>query len=415
MRILYSRTQAAMGRVSGGAVAHTLGVISGFSQLGELTVMTNEPLYGVDQLKQQIPVEVVKPFGPRGWGELAYNLYYPSRLSAKINEFQPDFVYHRFGGFSYATARVCKQLKVPLVLEFNSSPVRDVRLQAHSPLTRLLMMPKMAVLKWIEVYDLEAAFLIVVPGRPLRKYLLERGSPELHEERVLANPNAVDPERTRPAPPDVCLEIKQNLGIDPGKVVVGFAGSFAPWHGLPELAEAIMRLNSDPARQRQLFFALYGDGKLRPMIENLVGHYDNVLFTGIIEYAHIQDYLSICDILLSPHGKPPDYDKSIGWQGASPTKLFDYMAVGRSIVASNLDYIGQALEHGETGILIPPGDIDALVQGIEYLADHPDEAVRMGRRARQVVCERHTWEQHTRRIIEAFMALKATANQRDLL
>jgi glycosyltransferase involved in cell wall biosynthesis len=155
---------------------------------------------------------------------------------------------------------------------------------------------------------------------------------------------------------------------------------------------------------------LYGDGRLRPMIENSTAHYENVLLTGKIEYAHIQDYLSICDILLSPHGKPPEDERSIGWPGASPTKLFEYMALGKGIVASSLDYIGKALQDGESGLLIPPGDIDALVQGIGYLADHPDEATRMGRNARRMVCEQHTWEQHTHRILERFAALRAAGN-----
>jgi len=404
MKVLYSRTQAAAGHVTGGALAHTLGVIDGLSRLGELAIITNESIYGIDGLEQHISVETVKPVGSRGWGELLYNAYYPPQLSARIIEFRPDFVYHRFGGLSYATARVCKQLDVPLVLEFNSSSVWGLRQRLHSSLDKLLALPKQYILRWVELYNLQAAFLIVVPARPLKDHLLERG---FLERKILVNPNAVNPAKFQPASPQVCLDIRRKLGIDADRIAVGFAGSFSFWHGIPELAEAITRLNSDPVRRRQLFFVLYGDGRLGPMIVNSIAHYENVLFTGKIEYAHIQDYLSICDILLSPHGRPPDDERSVGWPGASPTKLFEYMALGKGIVASNLDHIGQALQDGQTGLLVPPGDVDALVQGISYLADHPDEATRMGRSARRMVCEQHTWEQHTRRILERFAALRA--------
>jgi glycosyltransferase involved in cell wall biosynthesis len=406
MRILYSRTQAATGHVTGGALAHTIGVLDGFARLGQLFVLTNEPLHGLDQ---RISVEVVKPLLSRGAGELFHNLYYPSRLSAVIAEFQPDFVYHRFGGLSYATARVCRQFDLPLVLEFNSSAVWGLRQRLHSWRDQLLAKPKSSVLQRIESYDLHAAFLIVVPGQPLKDHLLERGIPE---KRILFNPNAVNPEQFRPAPLNVCLSVKRELGIAPSKTVVGFAGSFSYWHGIPELAEAISRLNADPDRREQLFFVLFGSGTLRPMIESAVGHYQNVLFTGKIEHTRIQNYLSICDILLSPHGNPSQDSRSHGWPGASPTKVFEYMALGKGIVASNLDYLGQVVRNGETGVSISPGDVDALVRGICYLADNPEEAKRLGSNARREVREKHTWEQHTRRIVETFMALKAAGDER---
>jgi glycosyltransferase involved in cell wall biosynthesis len=407
MKVLYSRTQAPTGHISGGALAHTLGVIDGFARLGELVVVTNEPIYGIEQLSRQVPIEIVKPLGSGGLGELFYNFYYPSRLSDKIVQFQPDFVYHRFGGLSYATARVCRKLNVPLILEFNSSPVWGLRQRLHSPKDKLLAVPKIPILKEIESYNLQAAFLIVVPGQPLENYLSELG---ISHQKMLFNPNAVNPEKFRPISPSTSFAIRRKLGIDQDTTVIGFAGSFGYWHGIPELSKAIKHLNSDPERRGKLFFVFYGDGELRLMLEDAVGSYENVKFAGKIEYAHIQDYLSICDILVSPHGKPPQDSRSIGWPGASPTKIFEYMAMEKGIVASNLDYIGHVIRSGETGVSVPPGDVSALVRGIVYLADHPEEARRLGHNARREVYANHTWEQHTLRIVDKFIALKATGN-----
>ena len=73
----------------------------------------------------------------------------------------------------------------------------------------------------------------------------------------------------------------------------------------------------------------------------------------------------------------------------SPTKLFEYMAMGKGIVASDLEQIGEVLEHGRTAWLVPPGDVDALADGLRRLIDDPAlardarrrGAARGGRRA----------------------------------
>lgn len=410
MRVLYSRTQASASRTTGGALAHTVGVIGGLAQVGTLAVLTNEPIHGIGEIRGSLTVTVVRA-QRSGWlGELLYNLRFPPHLRMMIDKFRPEFVYHRFGGLSYATAHVCRSLDVPLILEFNSSSIWGLRQRARSLADKMLVGPKAPILRRIESFNLQAASLVVVPGRPLRKHLIQRG---IAQQRVLFNPNAVDPDRFKPAPPDVCDTIRRKMNIDLDRTVVGFAGSFSYWHGLVELAEAISRLNADPWMRQELFFVLYGDGKLRPMIKRSVGHYENVLIPGKIDYSEIQNYLSVCDILVSPHGQPSQQSQSMGWPGASPTKVFEYMAMGKGIVASRLDYIGEVIRNGETGVSVPPGDVAALVQGIAYLAQNPDDAKRLGQNARGEVSEHHTWEAHVRRIVNRFKVLSAARDTLD--
>ena len=93
----------------------------------------------------------------------------------------------------------------------------------------------------------------------------------------------------------------------------------------------------------------------------------------------------------------------------SPTKLFEYMAIGKGIVASNLGQIGQVLEHGRTAWLVAPGDIDALVDGLERLIG--DAALRsaLGAEARREVVARYTWHEHTRRTIARLQEIVGAA------
>jgi glycosyltransferase involved in cell wall biosynthesis len=84
----------------------------------------------------------------------------------------------------------------------------------------------------------------------------------------------------------------------------------------------------------------------------------------------------------------------------SPTKLFEYMAMGKGIVASDLDQVGDVLEHGRAAVMVVPGDADSLAGGLAALIDDPARRAELGREARRLAVERHTWSAHTARIIE---------------
>ena len=76
------------------------------------------------------------------------------------------------------------------------------------------------------------------------------------------------------------------------------------------------------------------------------------------------------------------------------------MAMGSGIVASRLDQIGEVLKHGTTGLLVTPGSVDELANGILELVANADERKRLGSNARQEVLARYTWTAHTQRILD---------------
>jgi len=100
----------------------------------------------------------------------------------------------------------------------------------------------------------------------------------------------------------------------------------------------------------------------------------------------------------------------------SPTKLFEYMAAGKAIVASRLDQIGQVLDpsldarqlpdQGPRGdelvraVLAEPGNVAELVQALRFAIDHPDWREILGSNAREAVIDSFTWRHH----VQAFLA-----------
>jgi glycosyltransferase involved in cell wall biosynthesis len=132
---------------------------------------------------------------------------------------------------------------------------------------------------------------------------------------------------------------------------------------------------------------------------------DLTTLTGIVAQADGPGYLAACDILASPHVANADGTPFFG----SPTKLFEYMAMGKAIVASDLDQVGEILEHGRAAQMAIPGDVETLVEGLRELIDNPARREHLGAEARRLAVTRHSWREHTRRIIEALRARVAVA------
>jgi len=190
--------------------------------------------------------------------------------------------------------------------------------------------------------------------------------------------------------------LKRSLGIDEDKVVVGFTGTFGEWHGIPQLTEAIDKILKY-ALSMNTHFLLIGDGKFKPEAESQIRHYENVTFTGVVPYSDIQHYLAICDILVSPHNPQVDGKEFFG----SPTKVFEYMAMGKGIVASDLGQIGEVLKHNYSAILVEPGNVNQLVEAILKLVEDKELREQLGKRAREDVVANYTWEKNAERVMKA--------------
>lgn len=396
-KFAYVRTQFWFNLKAGGSVGHTLGVLNELKKRNcELFVVSNEHFLGIEDFDYSITEPKVKRFP----GELLYNFYAGRGLKRKFLEVKPDLIYHRYTGHTFFVSKIAKKLGIPLILEFNSFDTWKMRHWGRSKklLRRCLHYILYNIVKQIEVYNLKNAFLIITVSQPLKTDLLKMGIPE---RKILVSPNSVDPNKfnSRIGKGEKCKALRQKLDLG-NKIVVGFSGTFGPWHGIPQLTEAIDQIlgkNLSP----NIHFLLIGDGPLRRDMEKQVGHYRDLTFTGQIPYSKVQYYLGICDILVSPHNHQIDGREFFG----SPTKLFEYMAMGKGIVASDLGQIGEVLEHGKTAWLVKPGDVGELVEGILRLAQDRNLREQLGRNARKEVLAKYTWEKHVQHMLDRLREL----------
>jgi glycosyltransferase involved in cell wall biosynthesis len=393
-QVAYLRANLWQESRAGGSVAHTGGVLAGLAALGmKVTYVGTTPFPPA----QRLGVEVrAVPAQQLGWlrnlpdlSFLVYSEIFGRQSRALLAAHAPDFVYQRYSVLNCSGADVADRLRCPLVLEYNGSEVWVAR-HWSTP----MMFEGLA--DRIECANLRRADLVVVVSQPLRDEVVARG---ISPDRVLINSNAVDPTRYHPTIDGG--PVRARLGLE-GKLVIGFIGTFGPWHGAEVLAQTVRPV---AARLPQAHFLFVGDGSGIVRVREIIardGVGDRVTLAGLVPQEEGPAYLAACDILASPHVPNPDGSRFFG----SPTKLFEYMAMGKGIVASKLEQIGEILSHQKTAWLVTPGSPDELAEGILALAHDAGLRSALGEAARAEAVERHTWTAHVERILGKMVELE---------
>ena len=163
-------------------------------------------------------------------------------------------------------------------------------------------------------------------------------------------------------------------------------------------------MQAHPQHRDTVRLFMIGDGVMMTEVKRLLaksGAGAATILTGLIAQEQGPEHLAACDILVSPHVPNQDGTPFFG----SPTKLFEYMAMGKGIVASDLDQIGEVLRHDVTALLVKPADVKSLCEGLIVLIEDKSRRERLGANARTDVVSRFTWEAHTGRIIDKLAEL----------
>ena len=368
----------------GGAATHIAGILSGFRSLGlRIGLVTTEP--PPSQLAPVLDELVVASALPRGarlttdTEELTMNRPLGQAALSLARQFGPSLIYQRHRNFCWSGAWVAREARAPLVLEWNNSELWVRETYSQGRRSERLLTP---VLDQMERYMLQVADITAAVSGPAADMALAAGA---DPDRVVVVPNGVNVQEI--------MHVADEAGTTNPRQepLIGWVGAFCQWHGTEVLVRSL-RLLSPSVR-----LLLIGDGERRPACESIareLGISDRVELTGVLPHGEAIRRLAQCDVLVSPHVEIPN-QRFFG----SPTKLFEYMAIGRPIVASRLEQLGEVLEDGVTARLVPPGDERQLALAIEHVLSLPDRGQALGLAAR-LEADRHSWDQRARLIFD---------------
>ncbi|HID61480.1 MAG TPA: glycosyltransferase, partial [Anaerolineae bacterium] len=164
----------------------------------------------------------------------------------------------------------------------------------------------------------------------------------------------------------------------------------------------IMRLLKKYEGVELLLLGRFDSEGTKDEVQSLVADADlteRILFLGQIPYEELKSYLLRATVGLVPLQPTSQYLKGI------PTKMFEYMACGLPVVASDLPPIRQFMGDLNCGLLVDPTDPRAHAEAILYLLGHPNEAQRMGENGRRAVKEKYNWESEGRKLLALYKEL----------
>jgi len=403
----YLRTDFWAPIASGGSYGHTVYVAKHLARSSDdLVCIMSNPFSMLDAMGiKQAPLQLPFKDGAEETIASATPEFYP-RIESLVAMFKPAYIYERICLGNYVGAKLSQRYQIPYIVEYNGSEISMMKSFAGRGYRYEAL--------YLAVEDLAfaQASLISVISENVKESLVARGIPAA---KILVNPNCADPEDFVPAAPEERLEIRRSLGFEPEHRVVGFTGTFGGWHGIDVLAESLPRILSHAPDIR---FLLIGDGNNRRLIDQVILREkltERVVMTGRVPQAAGRELLKACDIYVSPHSSHMVDGKFFG----SPTKIFEYMALGRGIVASDLEQIGEVLQPAlrgrdlrgrdlrsgrdpevisERSILCRPGDVGEFSEAVCYLLDRPEVAARLGSNARRAVETVYNWDHHVQAV-----------------
>lgn len=286
-----------------------------------------------------------------------------------------DLVYERYSLWSYAGMEFALATSIPGILEVNA-PLIEEQAKHRGLLDR-------TTAEHVADRVFKAASAAVVVSREVAKYLQQ--FPGI-AGAVHIVPNGVNVERFTP-------QLSLTGTRIPGEFTVGFLGTLKPWHGLPVLSAAFARFHQQHSDARLL---VAGDGPERDSFEAdlaYAGVLGAVRFEGAVLPEKVPGLLAAMDVAVAPYPAEQNFY-------FSPLKVYEYMAAALPIVTSAIGQLEELIQDGLTGLLCPPGDVDALTAALNRLYANPDLRRTLGEAARQTVVAEHTWMHVGKRILE---------------
>lgn len=301
--------------------------------------------------------------------KLTFNAHLLAMVSDRVAQFRPEILYERLSLFGTSGLHLARTTGARHVLEINALLAREDAAWRGLHLRAL-------------ADELEAR---VLRGADLRLAVSQEVAAQVRsvapDQRTAVVPNGVDttPFDRLPSSADA----RRPFGLPDASRIALFIGALRPWHGVDVAIRAIGKLSATD----DVMLVIVGDGPVRDELEQLAlteGVSERVRFLGQLDHDVIPAILAAADVALAPYPALLDFS-------FSPLKLYEYLAAGVPIVASNVGQIRDVLDAGRFGTLVTPGDVDELAAAIDSVSRQPESVRQAAAAGRAHALTSHRW------------------------
>ena len=202
-------------------------------------------------------------------------------------------------------------------------------------------------------------------------------------ERCTVVLNGVDGGQGLPDP----AAAKRIHGLPDSSLLIGTVGSLVPRKGIAVLLRAIQSMNDVSSR-----VLIVGAGPQRAALEKLAtepGLAGRVVFAGF--QREPLPYLAAMDVFCLASARE-----------GLPRVILEAMLLGKPVVATDIPGCRELVRHGETGYLVPHGDVAALADALSRLLENPELRTKFGQRGREIVLAEYSIERYVQGVTQVF-------------
>jgi glycosyltransferase involved in cell wall biosynthesis len=361
-------------------------MIQGFCDDGhtvEVLVMGKAPNTGSINSNPKNFKSLVKKFIPKIiWRtlkeiqQIRFDKHAAKELQEAIQTFNPDMVYERSAWMSNGSIEVVKPFKTKHIVEINAPFEEEV--EEFENASSFIAFVGTKKLKHL----LQSANLVAPITSSLQKHIVKNY--DINPRQCLVVPNAIDKAEIQITDSRV-EEIRRNLDLT-NKTVVGFVGSIFPYHGVGRLIQAVANLNNS-----NVVLLIVGDGYMIPELKEqakIIGLSSRVHFTGSVRKEDVYNYITAMDVVTLPNTE---------WY-CSPVKLFEYGALGKTILAVNEAGVSDVMSN-EEGVLFENNDTAFQEALLTSITDVEELQIKAGR-FQEKILSNHTWRANAHKIIQ---------------
>lgn len=275
-------------------------------------------------------------------------------------------------------------LRKPVILKFALRPSDSEGVFGDFP----KIVSKSRILSRLLLSGIRRADRFVAVSQAIVEMAVRQGLPQ---DRVVLIPNGVNTQEFLPTPPDRRKEIRSALGLGDGPVVV-YSGRLVAQKGVEDLLDA-WRLVRDRFPTAKLH--VIGEGRSASALRmraNGLGQGQSVVFHGAVD--RVLDYLQASDVYVLPSR----------YEGMS-NSLLEAMACSLPIVSTIVSGTVDLIRHGQSGLLVPPGEPTRLAEAIIQLLSDPEKAASLGAAARRSVEDSFTIQFVASRYLDLYREL----------